>query len=175
MPVQMNGCKFNLHFKVCLVNPSPNLQEKWAFQPCFPWSIQKTLGPILWVTFLRITCLWVCREWLPLYKITKYKILYNVKIARSHWASPHLTFHSQWYPSQRWPYKLSDRGMFSHLGDFHCQWLRTWEFHALTACLTFMYRPEKKSSLSWCSFLLVSDPMGQRKPCLPDSRQLISE
>lgn len=34
MAVQMNGCKFNLYLKILIVNPSSNLQEKWALQPC---------------------------------------------------------------------------------------------------------------------------------------------
>lgn len=91
MAVQMNGCKFNLYLKILVVNPSSNLQEKWALQPCLSWSIQKTLGQALQVTFLRVTGLWVCKEWFPIYKITKHKIINNVKIAHSHWAAPYLS------------------------------------------------------------------------------------
>lgn len=45
----------------------------------------------------------------------------------------------------------------------------------MKTCLIFMQRPEKKSSLSWFWLLLVSDPVGQRKPLLPDPRQSMGQ
>lgn len=60
MPVQMNGCKFNLHLKnPCYKFIPPTCRTNGLFNPAFPIFFQNTPDSTLRMTFLGIIGLWI--------------------------------------------------------------------------------------------------------------------
>lgn len=169
----MNGCKFSLHLKILIINPFPPACRKTRlFNSAFP-DLFKILEALHceW-SFLALLSCGFEENGVQCIKSPNNFSRPNFLLP-SGYVQFILPFIARRAQIRAW--KPGSKSMISYWDGVICQRLKTQEFQALKACLTFMYRPGKKSSLSWYWLSLLSDPMSQGKPLPPDPGQSMGQ